>query len=132
MLFLNKKRFIVAWLIGLCLLFSNNAFAQYLDNENSFFSYKRFYARLDVLNSVSESRDARSDVKDFTRNLADGIYAISAGNPVKAKAKLLRALAIWPEYFGTDFLLARVNEDTGDYNLSARFYKSYLIGMEKL
>jgi len=123
---MNKKRFIVTWLIGLCLLFLNNAFAQYLDNENSFFSYKRFYAQLDILNSVSENRDARSDIKDFMRNLADGIYAISADDPVKAKTKLLKALAIWPEYFGTDFLLARVNEDTGDYKLAARFYKSYL------
>lgn len=123
---MNKKRFVVAWLTGLCLLFSSNTFAQYIDNENSFFSYKRFYAQLDMLNSISESRDVRNDIRDFARNLADGIYAISAGDPVKAKTKLLKALAIWPEYFGTDFLLARVNEDMGDYNLSARFYKSYL------
>ena len=123
---MNKKRFIVAWAAGLCLLFSNTAFAQYLDNENSFFSYERFYAKLDVLNSVSESRDVRSDIRDFMRNLRDGIYAIPEGDPAKAKKKLLKALAIWPEYFGTDFLLARVSEDTGDYNLSARFYKSYL------
>ncbi len=60
------------------------------------------------------------------RNFADGIYAISAGDPERAKTKLLRALSIWPEYFGTYFLLARVSEDTGDHRLSAMFYKSYL------
>ena len=123
---MNKKRFVAVWIIGSCLLFSSNASAQYLDSEKSFFSYERFYAQLDILNGISESRSARRDTRDFARNLADGIYAISADDPVKAKAKLLRALAIWPEYFGTAFLLARVSEDTGDYNLSARFYKSYL------
>ena len=60
------------------------------------------------------------------RNLADGIYAISAGDMKKAKTELLKAREIWPEYFGTDFLLARVNEDTGNYQLAAKFYKSYL------
>jgi tetratricopeptide (TPR) repeat protein len=123
---MNKKRFVVAWIVGLCLLFSSSAFAQYLDNEDLFFSYKRFYAQLDILNTISGNRDVRKDIKDFMRNFSEGIYAISAGDPVKAKPKLLKALAIWPEYFGTDFLLARVNEDTGDYDLSARFYKSYL------
>jgi len=123
---MNKKWFVVAWIIGQCLLLSSSAFAQYLDNEDSFFSYKRFYAQLDILNTISENKDIRKDIKDFMRNFSEGIYAISAGDPVKAKPKLLKALAIWPEYFGTYFLLARLNEDMGDYDLSARFYKSYL------
>jgi hypothetical protein len=78
------------------------------------------------LNNASENRDIRKDIKAFMLNLADGIQYISAGDPGKAKAKLLKARSIWPEYFGTDFLLARVNEDTGNYKLSAQFYKSYL------
>ena len=124
---MNKRRF-AALLIaaGLCLLFSSNVSAQYIDDEKAFFSYKKFYAQLDLLTHASEAKGIRGDIKAFMRSFADGIYAISAGEPEKAKTKLLKALAIWPEYFGADFLLARVNEDTGNYNLSARFYKSYL------
>ncbi|MGB2706214.1 MAG: Ran-binding zinc finger domain-containing protein [Candidatus Omnitrophota bacterium] len=68
----------------------------------------------------------QTNISAFMQNYSDGIYAISAGELEKAKIKLLKARVIWPEYFGTDFLLARVNEDEGHYGLSARFYKSYL------
>lgn len=117
---------VVAWIIGLCLLFSGNTFAQNIDKENSFFSYNRFYLQLDILENASRDKDARGDVRAFLRNLADGILAISGGDLKKAKTELLIAREIWPEYFGTDFLLARVNEDTGNYQLAAKFYKSYL------
>ena len=100
--------------------------AQYIDNEKPFFSYERFYKQLDMLTNAAESGDIRSDIKAFMLNFADGIRAISAGDSEKAKKKLLKALSIWPEYFGADFLLARISEDTGNYKLSARFYKSYL------
>jgi len=119
-------------MIGLCLLFSNNIFAGYIDNEDPFFSYRRFYSQLDILENASRDEKARSDVTAFMRNLADGIYAISAGDLKKAKTALLKAREIWPEYFGTDFLLARVSEDTGDYKLSAKFYKSYLNNLKAL
>lgn len=117
---------VVAWMIGLCLLFSNNAFAQYIDKEDPFFSYKRFYSQLDILENASRDEKSRNDIRAFMRNLSDGILAISGGDPGKAKTELLKAREIWPEYFGTDFLLARVNEDTGNYQLAAQFYKSYL------
>ena len=113
-------------LVPLCL------FAQYLDGEDAFFSYERFYLKAGMLKDVSSDGNVRSDIKAFMQNFSDGIYAISAGDPKRAKTKLLRARAIWPEYFGTYFLLARVNEDTGDYNLSARFYKSYLNKLQNL
>ncbi len=103
-----------------------HAVAQYIDHEEPFFSYERFYIQLDILTSAAGNRDIKGNIKAFMRNFADGIRAISAGDPEIAKKKLLRALSIWPEYFGTDFLLARVSEDTGNYKLSARFYKSYL------
>ncbi len=121
-------------LIGLMIhLYSSlPVLAQYIDNENPFFSYKRFYLQLDILNDISEDENVRNDIKAFAWNLAGGIYAISAGDPEKAKTRLLKARAIWPEYFGTDFLLARLNEDMGDYNLSAKFYKSYLNKLKDL
>jgi hypothetical protein len=117
----------IAWIIvGLCLLSSNNAFALNIDNEDAFFSYKRFYAQLDVLSNANNGRNVRNEIKAFIRAYADGVYAISRGDLEKAKTNLLKARMIWPEYFGTDFLLARLSEDTKDYKLSARFYKSYL------
>jgi tetratricopeptide (TPR) repeat protein len=119
-------KIIVAWIIGLCLLFSSNTSAQNIDKENSFFSYNRFYSQLDILENASRDEKARNDIRAFMRNLADGILAISGGDLKKAKTCLLIAREIWPEYFGTDFLLARVNEDTGNYQLAAKFYKSYL------
>lgn len=123
---MNKKRLIAILMTGLCLLSHADALAQYIDTEEPFFSYKRFYAQLDILNDVYGDKKGRSDIKAFARNYADGIYAVSAGDLEKARAKLLRARVIWPEYFAVDFLLARVSEDAGDYGLSARFYKSYL------
>lgn len=117
---------IAGWMMGVCLLFSSSTSAQYIDKEDPFFSYRRFYLQLDILENGSRDVKARNDVRAFMRDLADGIIAISAGDMEKAKTRLLKAREIWPEYFGTDFLLARVNEDTGDYKLSARFYKSYL------
>jgi len=115
---------LAAFTISLCS--SAHILAQYIDNETPFFSYKRFYAQLDMLTNTSDRADVRSDIRAFMRNLADGIRAISEGEPERARAKLLKALGIWPEYFGTYFLLARVSEDEGDYKLSAMFYKSYL------
>ncbi|MFH1836510.1 MAG: tetratricopeptide repeat protein, partial [Candidatus Omnitrophota bacterium] len=51
---------------------------------------------------------------------------LSAENYTRALRKLLRARRIWPEYFGTDFLIALVYEGQGDYNTAARYYKGYL------
>jgi phage shock protein PspC (stress-responsive transcriptional regulator) len=106
--------------------------AQYIDDEYKFFSYERFYLKAEMLKNASGDRSVRRDVKAFMQNFSEGIYAISAGELKKAKTKLLKARAIWPEYFGTDFLLARINEDMRDYSLSAKFYKSYLNKLKAL
>lgn len=106
--------------------------AQYIDDENVFFSYERFYLKAAILENVAKDGNVRSDIKAFMRNFSEGIYAISEGDLKKARRKLLRARAIWPEYFGTDFLLARVSEDAGDHGLSAKFYKSYLNKLKAL
>jgi hypothetical protein len=121
------RYFKIVFIVAVCSLITLSLFARFPDDdEDAFFSYDRFYLKAAILNDVAWDRNMRNDVKAFMRNFTDGIYAVSASDPKKAKKRLLRARAIWPEYFGTDFLLARVNEDTGDYGLSARFYKSYL------
>src|SRR3989338_5502989 len=122
----KMKYFKVAFLVLIYFLMPLSLSAQYLNDEDAFFSYEKFYLKAAMLKDVSENRDIRRDVKAFIRNFSDGIYAIAAGDLKKAKTKLLKARAIWPEYFGADFLLARVSEDMHDYNLSAKFYKSYL------
>ena len=129
----GKMKYLKAALLVLIyFLIPLSLFAQYLNDEDAFFSYERFYLKAAMLKDVSENRDIRRDVKAFMRNFSDGIYAISAGDLKKAKIKLFKARAIWPEYFGTDFLLARVNEDMRDQSLSAKFYKSYLNKLKAL
>jgi len=99
--------------------------AQY-DDEDIFFSYERFYYRAAVMQAPPENGMLQKDVSMFLDEFSKSIYAISGGNMELAKEHLKKARIIWPEYFGTDFLLARVNEDTGDFRLAARYYKSYL------
>jgi len=101
-------------------------FAQESAEEKIFFSYERFYLQTDVAKDPPRDGIVQINISDFMQNYSDGIYAVSAGKLEKAKIKLLKARVIWPEYFGPDFLLARINEDEGHYGLSARFYKSYL------
>ena len=128
----KMKYFKAALLVLVYFLMPLSIFAQYLEDEDTFFSYERFYLKATMLKDVSTDRNIRGDIKAFMQNFSDGIYAISDGNLKKAKTKLLKARAIWPEYFGTDFLLARVNEDMLNYNLSAKFYKSYLNKLKDL
>ena len=107
-------------------------FAQEFREENIFFSYERFYLQVDVVKDPPRDGIIQTNMSVFIQNYSDGTYAISAGELEKAKIKLLKARVAWPEYFGTDFLLARVNEDEGHYGLSARFYKSYLNELRSL
>ena len=128
----KMKYFKTAFFVLIYFLIPLSLFAQYLDDEDTFFSYERFYLKAAMLKDVAKGGDIRRDVKAFMHSFLDGIYAISAGDLKKAKIKLLKARTIWPEYFGTDFLLARVNEDMRDHNLSAKFYKSYLNKLKAL
>src|SRR3989338_9058335 len=113
----KMKYFKATLLVLIYFLMPLSLSAQYLNDEDAFFSYERFYLKAAMLKDVSENRDIRRDVKAFMRNFSDGIYAIAAGDLKKAKTKLLKARVIWPEHFGADFLLARVSEDMGDYKL---------------
>jgi len=99
--------------------------AQY-DDEEFFFSYERFYDRATVMQAPPQDGMLQKDVSRFLDEFSRSIYAISGGDMEPAEAHLNRARAIWPEYFGTDFLLARINEDAGNFQLASRYYKSYL------
>ena len=123
-----RKRILIIPVIfsALCALVAPCLFSQESREERMFFSYERFYPQARVAKDPPRDGIVQTNISAFMQNYSDGIYAISAGETEKAKIKLLKARVIWPEYFGTDFLLARVNEDEGRYGRSARFYKSYL------
>lgn len=120
------KKLLLIILISTYILSVSNIFAEQFDDEDIFFSYERFYPKAVVLEDPPKDGKIQAIVSAFMENFSDGIYAISAGDLDIAEKKLLKARSIWPEYFGTDFLLARINEDMGNYALAARFYKSYL------
>ncbi|MDD5476483.1 MAG: hypothetical protein PHU03_08240 [Syntrophales bacterium] len=99
--------------------------AQY-DDEESFFSYGRFYSDAVVMEKPPRDGALQKEVSRFLNEFSEGIYAITSGDLKLAEEHLKTARGIWPEYFGTDFLLARINEDSGNFHLAARYYKSYL------
>ncbi len=100
--------------------------AETLPAEKVFFSHKRFVLNIGLIGKVSESKGTRKELDRFTQSFTKAKELISEGRLEEAKAELFRAMKVWPEYFGTDFLLALVYEDSGNIALASRFYKSYL------
>ena len=94
--------------------------------DEDFFSYERFYLDPQLAMGIPGGGRIREELNRFIYSYTDGLYAISSGDFRKAEKHLKEARKIWPEYFGTDFLLALINEDTGHYETAARYYKSYL------
>lgn len=105
------------------LILSNYAFSA---EEEDFFSYKRFFLNQSLVDRIPKDGRAQRDINEFASNYTEGIYQLSSGEIDKAEKDLLKAREAWPEYFGTDFLLALVYEEKGDYKTAARYYKSYL------
>ena len=101
-------------------------------DEDNFFSYKRFILNPNIVGNIPDDGKLQKDINRFAASFMDGMYAISDGQLKKAQKALLRARAIWPEYFGVDFLLARIYESEGNYALAARYYKSYLNKLKDL
>ena len=94
--------------------------------EQNFFSGERFLSVRSVGTDIKGAGKVRRDLKRFSDIYKDGTDALTAGRLKDARSYFLEAREIWPEYFGTDFLLARVYEDLGKYPTAARYYKSYL------
>lgn len=100
-----------------------NAFTQ---EDNTFFSYKRFYLNRDVTEKFSSGGGAKNELLKFVKSYEDGLDAFSNGNFSEALEDFLKAREKWPEYYGTDFLIALTYERMGDYSKAARYYKTYL------
>ena len=124
----NSKKIFVCLIFCaiLALLMCENGHAGTSADEEAFFSYERFFLNQDIVDNIAADGKTRKDLKAFAASFTDGIYAISSGKLTEAKNDLLQARETWPEYFGTDFLLALVYEKGGDHRTAARYYKSYL------
>ena len=100
--------------------------SQEYDDKERFFSYERFFLNQSVVSKIPSDGRTQADLNRFANSYTKGLYAASGGRTEEAEKDLLEAREAWPEYFNTDFLLARIYEDSGDYKKAARFYKSYL------
>lgn len=119
---LFSKWILCAALALAAVCFSSRAFAE----EEEFFSYERFFLNQALVDRIPSTSRAQEDVRQFSEKYTRGIYKLSSGDLDEAEKDLTEARKIWPEYFGTDFLLALVYEEKGDYTTASRYYKSYL------
>jgi tetratricopeptide (TPR) repeat protein len=94
--------------------------------EEEFFTYRRFFLKQGLIDSMAADGRAQEDLRRFYNSFTDGLYAISSDNLDEAEKDLQEARSTWPEYFGTDFLLGIVYEKRGDYQMASRYYRSYL------
>lgn len=94
--------------------------------EKTFFSYKRFYLNKDIAKDISGDARIRKTLEAFMEAYSAALDSISKGDLRSAERSLVKAREIWPEYFGTDFLLGIIYEKDFSYKKAARYYKSYL------
>ena len=131
----TKKRYrfplVVCSLMLLVNLFCRFSSAQNSDKDH-FFSYERFYLNKNFFDKLSGSGGVQSALIGFSDHFIAGFTALSAGKLQEAKSELLKARDMWPEYFGTYFLLALIYEEEGDYKLANRYYKTYLLRLKDL
>lgn len=108
------------------LIILHSGICAFSQDDHSFFSYKRFYLNKDVTSKFSSGGGAKNELLKFVKSYEEGLYAFSNGDFKKAEKNFLEARKRWPEYYGTDFLLALTYEQMGQYPKAARYYKTYL------
>lgn len=115
------KRILAA--LFLFLILSGNVV---LAQDGAFFSPKRFKLKTELVNSMSGEGQVQRGIKDFSVVFMKALDEFMSGDTASAELDLLRARDIWPEFYGTDFVLALLREKEGDPATAARYYKSYL------
>ena len=95
-------------------------------NNDPYFCYERFILAMVLLESIPEKSGPQSELNKFAKEFSEGIYAVSSEEYTQALRKLFRARRIWPEYFGTNFVIALIYENQRDYRTAAGYYKEYL------
>ena len=116
------KAFFFSSVLCLCFAF----FTPESAGQSDFFSSERFELDPYAVGRLTGHGRAKKELKDFVAYFTKALADFSAGDMDGARAALLKARGVWPEYFGTDFMLALVYENLGKYGTAARFYKSYL------
>jgi len=111
---------------------SSGIFGQSRFTQKEFFSYERFVLTMQLLDAITRKPSSRKDIKAFATYFNDGIYALSNEKYSAALSKFYKARNIWPEYFGTDFLIALAYERSGNIHKASRFYKEYLNKLKTL
>ncbi|HNX90944.1 MAG TPA: hypothetical protein PKY78_05240 [Candidatus Omnitrophota bacterium] len=96
------------------------------DEEEKIFNYERFVIKKDAIESIPENKRAKDEVKRFADLFEKGKNDLLNGDIEGAKTSLLEARKAWPEYFGTDLVIARAFEMSGDNFKAARYCRSYL------
>lgn len=112
--------------------FSSISFSRGHAQEGPFFSYERFLLNQSFIDRLLGGGKTQNDLKEFSFSFTKGVMALSNGDLDTAENALLKAKKIWPEYFGTYFLLALIYEGRGEYQKAARYYKTYLDRLKKL
>jgi len=131
-MFFSVKIYRRAFLLLLVLVFFCGRAGASSYPEKDFFSYVRFSGVSERLAKLTAGGQANKDIKDFAVKFSGGMRLLASGDIQKAETELLTALAMWPEYYGTDFILALMYERSGDMESAARFYRSYLYKLKNL
>lgn len=106
--------------------------ARGLAADDDFFSSGRFSLRAGVIGSLSGGGQTQKSIKKFSEVFVKGKAELDEGRFKEAEEDLHLARDLWPEFFGSDFLLALLYEKTGEPDASARYFKSYLMKLKAL
>ena len=120
--FSYKKTFFFISIFYL-LFFSINIFA----TEDRFFSFERCR----INNNISQktqplSNRRKNQYKQFVFVFNKAIDKLLSEDLFIGEKLLLRASKIWPEYYGTYFLLALIYEEYAEYEKASFYYNIYL------
>ncbi len=126
------KKFSISIILIGSIVFSCLSLTAAMAQEPEFFSYERFLINQSFIDRLLGGGRIQTDLKDFSYLFTDGVVDLSNGELEAAETSLTKAKDIWPEYYGTYFLLALVYEQKGDYATAARYYKSYLVRLKNL
>jgi hypothetical protein len=96
-----------------------------------FFTSDRFVFHREDVVKVPVNRKGQEELGVFVDRMNAGLALFGDGDYKGAIKYFEGASRIWPEYFGCDFLTALAYEKSGNILLGARFYKTYLIKLEK-
>lgn len=103
-----------------------------LQAEYDFFSHRRFLLKEHIASRLQDEGGVAGRIANFSEHYTVGLEELSGGRIREARRSLERARRIWPEFYPTDFLLAKTYEREGQINTAARYYKSYLNKLQAL